>query len=77
MSNPNFETKLNQLEALVNKLEQKTLPLDTAVTTFKQGVELVSECQKILNQAEQTIAQLTKENKLEPLNLAPTDADHS
>ncbi|MDR3602891.1 MAG: exodeoxyribonuclease VII small subunit [Desulfosporosinus sp.] len=47
-----LETGLQQLETIVKTLEQKDLPLETALSLFKEGVSLVQYCSGVLNQAE-------------------------
>ena len=47
-----LETALQNLENIVKTLEQKDLPLEKALTLFKEGVGLVQYCSSVLNQAE-------------------------
>jgi exodeoxyribonuclease VII small subunit len=47
-----LETGLQQLETIVKTLEQKDLPLEKALSLFKEGVGLVQYCSHVLNQAE-------------------------
>ena len=47
-----LETGLQQLEKIVKTLEQKDLPLEKALSLFKEGVGLVQLCSSVLNQAE-------------------------
>ncbi len=47
-----LETGLQQLEKIVKTLEQKDLPLENALSLFKEGVGLVQYCSSVLNQAE-------------------------
>ena len=47
-----LETGLQQLETIVKTLEQKDLPLEKALSLFKEGVGLVQYCSSVLNQAE-------------------------
>lgn len=56
---PDFETALAELEELVGRLEKGELSLDDSLKQFKRGVELTRRCQKILDQAQQTVEQLT------------------
>lgn len=50
--NVSLETGLQQLETIVKTLEQKDLPLENALSLFKEGVGLVQYCSNVLNQAE-------------------------
>jgi exodeoxyribonuclease VII small subunit len=47
-----FEQRLTELEAVVERLEQGELPLDEAVRLFEQGMHLSESCKKELNEAE-------------------------
>ena len=47
-----LETGLQHLEQIVKTLEQKDLPLEKALSLFKEGVGLVQYCSSVLNQAE-------------------------
>jgi exodeoxyribonuclease VII small subunit len=47
-----FEQRLAELEAVVERLEQGELPLDEAVRLFEQGMHLSESCKKELNEAE-------------------------
>ncbi len=55
---PAFEAALAQLESLVTRLESGDLPLDEALRTFEQGVQLTRECQSALSAAQQKVQQL-------------------
>ena len=47
-----FEKGIDRLERIVAALEQKEVPLETALGLFKEGVELVQHCNRLLDQAE-------------------------
>jgi exodeoxyribonuclease VII small subunit len=51
----NFETKLNRLEDIVEKMETGDLALEESLKMFEEGVKLVRECQTQLNAAEQKV----------------------
>lgn len=54
-----FETKLNRLEEIVEKMEGGDLPLEDSLKMFEEGVRLARECQTQLNAAEQRVKVLT------------------
>ncbi|MGY3813923.1 exodeoxyribonuclease VII small subunit [Globicatella sulfidifaciens] len=54
----NFEAALTQLEQIVQQLERGELPLEEALASFKEGIELSQYCQKTLTEAEQTVAKM-------------------
>lgn len=47
-----LETGFQNLEIIVKTLEQKDLPLEKALSLFKEGVGLVQYCSGLLNEAE-------------------------
>ena len=58
MTEPTFEQQLNQLEKIVSDLESGERPLANALEDFKTGVNLVTQLQKTLVDAETTLAQV-------------------
>lgn len=56
----NFEVALQQLEQIVQQLERGELPLEDALSSFKDGIELSQYCQKTLTEAEQTVTKILK-----------------
>jgi len=54
-----FESALEELEALVTKLEKGDLPLEESLKEFERGVALTRSCQKELKEAEQKVSLLT------------------
>ena len=55
MSETTFESQLEQLEALVTRLEQGDVPLAEALAAFEQGMQLSKACTDMLNAAEQRV----------------------
>ena len=55
-----FESALQKLEETVDKLEEGAIPLDEALTTFESGVRWSRECNKFLENAEQRIEIILK-----------------
>jgi exodeoxyribonuclease VII small subunit len=53
-----FETALEQLEEIVDRLEAGELPLEEALTVFEQGVALSRSCSDRLGDAERRIEEL-------------------
>ena len=50
-----FEESLQQLTALVEKLESGQLPLEESVAAFESGVKLSRRCEALLDHAEQRL----------------------
>lgn len=55
-----FESALKKLEETVDKLEEGSIPLDEALNTFESGVRWSRECNKFLENAEQRIEIILK-----------------
>lgn len=57
-----FESSLNQLNQLIEKMEAGQLSLENSLQCFEEGVALIKQCQKTLSDAEQKIQILTEKN---------------
>ena len=66
---PNFEQALDELEALVRRLESGEMTLDESIAAYRRGAELARYCQTRLAQAELEIKQL-EGDLLKPLDPA-------
>ena len=55
-----FESALQKLEETVDMLEEGAITLDEALTTFESGVRWSRECKKFLENAEQRIEKILK-----------------
>lgn len=56
-----FEESLDQLEAIVRKLEDGEMPLEESLELFERGVKLSRECRDRLTKAERRMEVLMKE----------------
>lgn len=56
-----FETGLEKLEEIVSALEERDVPLETALGLFREGVELVQLCSGQLDQAERQMEMLLED----------------
>jgi len=59
----NFEKSLEELDALVNKLEDGELSLEESLSAFERGIKLTRECQQHLSDAEQKVSLLVGQDK--------------
>lgn len=59
---PNFESSLQELEALVEKMEHGDLSLEESLSHFERGVQLSRTCQQALKEAEQKVEILMQKN---------------
>lgn len=56
-----FEESLDQLEAIVKKLEDGDMPLEESLELFEKGIKLSRECRDRLIKAERRIEVLIKD----------------
>jgi exodeoxyribonuclease VII small subunit len=69
-----LEKSLEELEALVTRLESGDLSLEQALEEFERGVKLTRQCQSALREAEQKVEILLKKTETaEPVPFEPTD----
>jgi len=62
-----FEKAITELEQLVEEMEDGDLSLEDSLKTFETGIKLTRECQDALQNAEQKVSILIKENDQEQL----------
>ena len=55
-----FEQAIARLDEIVKLLEHGDAPLDLSLKLFEEGTELVKKCNLALDQAEQKVTILTK-----------------
>jgi exodeoxyribonuclease VII small subunit len=70
---PDFETALQELETLVEKMEQGELSLEDSLSHFERGVKLSRTCQQALKAAEQKVEILMQKNAGE--EIVPFDSE--
>ena len=70
---PGFEQALQELEALVEKMEQGELSLEDSLQHFEKGVQLSRTCQQALREAEQKVEILMQKNAQE--DIVPLDSE--
>ena len=57
-----FEAGIGTLEQIVKALEQRDVPLENALTLFKEGIGLVHHCTSLLDEAEHEMQMLLEED---------------
>ena len=60
--NNSFEENLNKLEEIVKKLESGDIALDDAIDKFNEGMTLANNCNKILENANETLVKALNKN---------------
>ncbi len=68
-----FEGAIKRLEAIVDELETGEFDLDKAVQVFEEGLELTKFCKTKLDEAEQKIEIIKKQNIKDIIKDAETD----
>ena len=63
-----FETALAELEDIIQSMESGDMPLETALASYKQGIELIKLCQGKLADAEQQL-KILENHELKPPDL--------
>ncbi len=71
---PDFEKALQQLEALVERMEQGESTLEQSLKDFEQGIALTRQCQQALQAAEQKVSILLQSDAEAPLADFESDA---
>ena len=74
--NLNIEKSLQELEALVEKMEGGDLSLEDSLKCFERGVTLTRNCQKALAEAEQKVQILLQKEGKETLDDFQPDEDN-
>lgn len=59
---PDFETALEELETLVERMEDGESSLEDSLKDFERGIELTRNCQAALADAEQKVEILLKKD---------------
>jgi exodeoxyribonuclease VII small subunit len=59
---PDFERALQELEAIVERMERGDIPLEESLRQFERGIALTRACQQALKSAEQKVQILIEEN---------------
>ncbi|NLP51614.1 exodeoxyribonuclease VII small subunit [Bacillus sp. RO1] len=57
-----FEEAMKDLETIVEKLEEGDVPLEEAISFYKEGMKLSKLCHDKLSHVEEEMEQILKEN---------------
>ena len=63
MAEIKFEKAMSRLEQIVEELEKGELDIDRSLEIFEEGIKMSRVCSNKLNEAEQKIEKLTKNQK--------------
>ena len=64
-SKKTFQENLQDIEAIVTKLENGDVALEDAISEFQIGIVLSKELQKTLDQAEKTLVKVMQDDGVE------------
>ncbi len=56
-----LEAGMERLKQIAERLEQKDLPIEEAVGLFEEGMKLVQKCSRLLDEAEERVRVLMKD----------------
>lgn len=60
MNEMTFEEKIKKIEEIIETLEQGNEPLEKLLELFEQGILLIDDCRKYINNAELKFIDITK-----------------
>jgi exodeoxyribonuclease VII small subunit len=69
-----FEKALAELESIVQRLEQGSVPLEESVAIYERGEALKRRCEELLRQAEARVEKITLDAAGKPAGTEPLDA---
>lgn len=70
-----FEKALEELENIVRRLEQGSVPLEESLAIYERGETLKKHCEALLRRAEARIETITIGPSGEAIGVAPLDVD--
>ena len=72
---PDFESAVAELEALVANMETGEFTLEESLVAFERGVELTRQCRNTLEQAELRVRALMPDGTEVPIDDVDTDSE--
>ncbi|MBI1322617.1 exodeoxyribonuclease VII small subunit [bacterium] len=75
MNRLDFESQFDKLNACVADLESGRLSLDESLNAYRTGIELVSRCREILEQAQARVASIESLDESGEPRTAPLDLE--
>jgi len=68
-----FERAIEELEAIVKRLEDGKVPLEESVAIYERGEVLKRRCEELLRQAEARVEKITLDAAGKPTGTEPLD----
>lgn len=69
----NFETAIEELETIVQRLEGGKVPLEESVAIYERGESLKKRCEELLRQAEAKVDKITTDASGKAVGTEPLD----
>ena len=70
-----FERAIEELEAIVRRLEDGKVPLEESVAIYERGEALKRRCEDLLRQAEARVQKITLDASGNPTGTEPLDVE--
>jgi len=70
-----FERAIEELEAIVKRLEEGKVPLEESVAIYERGEALKRRCEDLLRQAEARVDKITLDAAGKPSGTEPLDVE--
>ena len=67
-----FEDAMRELERVVNDLDRGDVALDRSIALYERGAALKAHCERLLEAAEEKIAQITLDGDGRPTGTTPS-----
>ena len=64
-ANQSFETSMQELETLIERIESGEIGLEESIKAYERGVDLIKGCRGVLGAAEQRVEELSKKLQAE------------
>ncbi len=58
---PSFEQAIEQLEAIIDRIESGEIGLERSIAEYERGVALIRRCRQVLESAEQRVEELQRQ----------------
>ncbi|MFC1795354.1 exodeoxyribonuclease VII small subunit [Planctomycetota bacterium] len=70
-----FEEAIKELTNIVGNIEQGEIPLQDSLEQYEKGMALIKQCRTILQEAEERIEKITKEQDQDSKEGGPDEKD--
>ncbi len=70
-----FERAIAELESIVKRLEEGSVPLEESIVIYERGEALKRRCEALLRQAEARVEKITLDAGSKPTGTEPLDVE--